>query len=148
MDMSGISGENGDEIVTSRVFLRAGVVTLRLSTRPDAMVNLPVIARWCFYRVDGIAEELGVSSRYVNVLFTNGMGVGLKGWLRELRFVDMVHYLREGRGIDEVVVTIGLSHARQVHREIVHFSGMPWRDFMARFVWNADEEASSDFSQS
>lgn len=129
------------------MFLRAGVVTLRLATRPDVLVDLSVLARSCLYRVDAIADVLGVSSRYVNSLFVNGMGIGLKAWLCELRFVDMVQYLREGQRIDGIAVKVGLSHGRQVHREIARFSGVPWRVFMARFVWNMDGEGSSDFSQ-
>ena len=144
--MPGFIEGNGDEIVTSRVFLITGVVSLRVVTRPDVVVNLPVLARACHYRVDAISEAIGLSTRHVNTLFVNGLGVGMKAWLREQRFVDMVHYLREGRRIDEIAMTIGLSHARQVHREISHFSGMPWRDFMARFVENAGGQVSSDFS--
>jgi AraC-like DNA-binding protein len=145
--MRGYIEENGDEIVTSRVFQRAGVVCLRTATRPDVVVNLPVLARSCHYRVDAVSEALGLSSRHVNLLFVNGLGIGLKVWLRELRFVDMVHYLREGRRIDEVAMTLGLAHARQVHRDIAHFSGMPWREFMERFVLKAGGTASSDFGQ-
>jgi AraC-like DNA-binding protein len=131
-------GENWEENVTSRVFLRAGVLTLRLAARPQVLVNLPLLARSCLYRVDAISDAVGTSSRYLNSLFVCGIGIGLKAWLRELRFVDMVQYLREGQRIDEVALKVGLSHSRQVHREINRFSEMPWRDFMAQFVWSTD----------
>lgn len=86
------------------------------------------------YRVEPLADSIGISPRYLNTLFVNGLGIGVKRWLRELRFLDAMQALSEGRDWDEVTRRIGLSHRRKLHQEISYFAEMPWQEFLVRFA--------------
>lgn len=83
------------------------------------------------YQVASVANRLGISPRYLNSLFSRDLGIPVKLWMRELRFTDAVCLWRESRDLDKVTAVVGLSHRRQLHQELTHFSGMSWQDFLA-----------------
>lgn len=119
-------------IRSSRVFLASGIVCLFLAAKPVELSRLPDLARKVLYRVEPLANYVGISTRYLNALFVNGLGIGVKRWLRELRFLDAVQALREGHSWDDVAVRVGLSHRRKLHQEVSYFAEMPWNAFLLR----------------
>ena len=92
-------------------------------------VPLSSLARRVRYRVEPLADELGVTTRYFNSLFVSSLGIGVKRWLRDLRALDAIQALSEGASWDEAAERVGFSHRRKLHQEILHFTRMHWRDF-------------------
>jgi transcriptional regulator GlxA family with amidase domain len=120
--------------MTSKIFLCRGVVRAEIASSQTEWFDMPATARRAGYHVECLAGSLGIGPRRLNVLFVRDMGIPTKRWLRELRFVDGVHYWLEKRNPDQVAEMLGFGHRREWYREIRHFAGMRWQDFLAQLA--------------
>lgn len=122
---------NRKERDACHIFASNGFLFIRVPGNEDVIYPLFDLARMVSYRVQPLADRIGISTRYLNALFISDLGMSAKLWLRQLRFTDAVRNWSVLRDLDEVTRMAGLSHRRELFREFSHFSGMPWRDFIA-----------------
>lgn len=69
------------------------------------------------YRSEALANQLGVSSRTLRREFQSAFGISLKGWLVQVRAVAIRLRLRGDETLDEIALSIGFSHSKELSRE-------------------------------
>lgn len=106
----------------------SGLVTWLPSGVIEPRPLLPLV-RACRYRVSGIADELSISPRILSEAFESGLGIGVKEWIRQVRFHDTIQLFREKRDLTMITQTIGFVYRKELAREIRFFTGMNMEEF-------------------
>lgn len=78
-------------------------------------------ARISGYRAEELAFRLSVSSRELRRVFRDSLGVQLKKWLMELRILEVRRRLLGAESIQEIALSVGFSHAKELAREFRRF---------------------------
>lgn len=84
------------------------------------------------YSVQGVADELEISTRCLRKVFSRDLGISPKTWLQQRRMVDARNLLRQGYPVVAVARILAYSHAKHLAREFVRTYGVPPGRFAAR----------------
>ena len=87
-------------------------------------VNLNEIAIQCRYRVKGLSDNLGVSSRQLEREFKSVLGVNPKWWLRQQRMLKARKFLLSGLSPKEIADELGFISEYKCAEEFKQFYGI------------------------
>ena len=76
------------------------------------------------YRAQGLVESLGVMPRELRRVFKETLGIAVKNWLVQVRTVEVIRRLRGSESIQEIALSVGFSHAKELAREFRKVHGM------------------------
>lgn len=87
-------------------------------------VNLNEIANQCRYRVKGLSDTLGVSSRQLEREFKSVLGLNPKWWLRQQRMLNARKLLLSGLSPKEITDELGFISENKCAEEFKEFYGI------------------------
>jgi len=96
-----------------------------MRSRLDAIADWRRIARKAKYRVDMMAEVVGVTPREIERFFSQRLRLSPKEWVDNLRMEDARRCLRRGLPIKEVAMRLGFKHAQDFSRAFIRINGAP-----------------------
>ena len=103
-----------------------------LSAREPQPLLLTDLVRSCGYNVGRVCKELEISERQFRRVFTDGLGMPPKQWMRQDRMVTARSLLREGRSIKEVAMDLGYATSKVFAREFHGFYEVSPSDFQRK----------------
>lgn len=76
------------------------------------------------FRVNALAESLGLSERLLRDAFRSQTGLPLKTWIATVRDAEVVRMLEELKTIQEIAAAVGFSHPKELSREFKRIHGI------------------------
>lgn len=76
------------------------------------------------YRAGDLSHRLEVPPRLLRRVFRDALGISLKNWLVEVRSVEVRQRLRGSESVEEIALTVGFSHAKELAREFRKIYGV------------------------
>ena len=96
-----------------------------MRSRLDAIADWKRVARKCGYRVDKIAQNVGLTTREIERYFSKRYRLSPKEWVDNLRMADARRCLQRGMTIKEVALRLGFKHAQDFSRAYGRINGAP-----------------------
>lgn len=95
-------------------------------------VPLSSLVHRCGYRIEAICEALAVSPRHLRRMFTDGLALSPKKWLRSERMVHARNLLKGGYSIKETSEKLGFNSQKDFYLEFKEYYAVPPSDYLAR----------------
>ena len=121
------------------IIQRNGLI-LAIMSREQLPISLGQLAIECEFRLPEICNRLEVSERHLRRVFTDGIGMGPKEWLRQQRMVAARKMLRDGSSVKEVSIDLGYASPKMLSRDFIEFHGVRPTEFQqqeAQYVLRA-----------
>jgi len=106
------------------IVIRNGRVMFDSPKRVQQSVNLIELAFQSEYKVGQLSKMLGLTTRHMERMFYDSLGVSPKYWLRQQRMVRARYLIREGFPLKHISVYLGFKRYSHFISEVKTFYGM------------------------
>lgn len=112
------------------IYLEKGFVRYRNGNNQCVKNNLSDFAYQSNYSVEEISLLLGISSRQLERIFHDSLGISPKAWLREQRVVRAKQWLQSGQSAKFIFYNLGFKNQSHFIREFRYYYDMTPYEFM------------------
>jgi AraC-like DNA-binding protein len=107
------------------IVIKNGRVLYDSSRRVQDPINMVELAFQSGYKVSEMSKLLGISSRHLERMFYEALGVSPKYWLRQQRMIRARYLVREGFPLKHISVFLGFKRYSHFIAEVRAFYDMP-----------------------